>query len=150
MSVNDFPIGLFLNLKDFESPDTHEVKIDRDLVDKVRRLQDVLGVGVTIESGYRTPEHNESLGGDKKSLHLQGLAADISCDKVNLLLLTVAAVLAGFGTVIAYENNNSIHVDLDRDDRIVVPRKWSVALKLAFPDKANFIYGYEELLLDLC
>lgn len=32
---------------------------------------------ITINSGYRSPEHNEDVGGKSKSMHLKGKAADI-------------------------------------------------------------------------
>lgn len=32
---------------------------------------------ITINSGYRSPEHNEDVGGKSKSAHLKGKAADI-------------------------------------------------------------------------
>jgi hypothetical protein len=33
--------------------------------------------GISIGSGYRTPEHNASIGGAKDSMHLYGLAIDL-------------------------------------------------------------------------
>jgi len=143
--INNFLISPGLRLSQFESPDTHEVKIDAELVDMIQRLQDILKAKVEIDSGYRTIEHNEKIGGKPKSYHLQGKAADVSCPGINLLLLTIAAVLAGFPKVIAYENGNFIHVDLDPDAPIIVPRKWTVAIKLAFPDRARSVFANEDV-----
>jgi hypothetical protein len=40
-------------------------------------LRDSLGRGVFVNSGYRAPRTNESVGGSKTSQHLTGQAADI-------------------------------------------------------------------------
>ena len=37
------------------------------------------GKSVVINSGYRTHEHNKSVGGKPDSSHLKGLAVDIAC-----------------------------------------------------------------------
>lgn len=56
---------------------TDTVLIDDDLVLLLQQLRDHFGKSVTINSGYRTPEHNAKVGGAKTSLHLKGMAADI-------------------------------------------------------------------------
>jgi len=38
---------------------------------------------ITINSGYRSPEHNEKIGGSKKSQHLLGKAADVVIEGVS-------------------------------------------------------------------
>ena len=43
-------------------------------------LRDYLGKPIAINSGYRSPEHNENIGGAKNSQHLLGKAADIVVD----------------------------------------------------------------------
>jgi hypothetical protein len=35
---------------------------------------------IKVICGYRSPEHNRRVGGAERSLHLEGLAADICCD----------------------------------------------------------------------
>ena len=40
-------------------------------------LRDACGKSITIMSGYRSPERNESVGGAKKSQHMEGNACDI-------------------------------------------------------------------------
>lgn len=40
-------------------------------------LRDALGCPIIINSGYRNPAYNESVGGVKNSQHLRGCAADI-------------------------------------------------------------------------
>lgn len=41
------------------------------------------GFSIHILSGYRTAQHNKSIGGAEKSQHLNGRAADISSRKVS-------------------------------------------------------------------
>lgn len=59
-------------------------RIPKDLIpnaDKVLQnlqvLRDACGKPITIMSGYRSPERNESVGGAKKSQHMEGNAVDI-------------------------------------------------------------------------
>jgi len=55
-----------------------------EVVDNLRRLcvdilqpyRDVIGVPITITSGYRPPKLNEMIGGSTTSAHMDGRAAD--------------------------------------------------------------------------
>lgn len=47
------------------------------LWDNLNYLREKFGKPIYINSAYRTPEVNKSVGGAKRSLHLQGRAADI-------------------------------------------------------------------------
>lgn len=51
--------------------------IDLGLVDFLQKIRDHFGKAVTINSAYRCPAHNKSVGGASKSMHLSGKAADI-------------------------------------------------------------------------
>lgn len=65
----------------------HEIKMDPpiEVVDNLRRLcvdilqplRDVIGLSITISSGYRPPELNRLIGGSTTSAHPYGRAADI-------------------------------------------------------------------------
>ena len=44
----------------------------------MQAIRDLLGVPLTINSGYRTVTHNDNIGGAKHSLHLLGMAVDLS------------------------------------------------------------------------
>ncbi len=54
------------------------ILIDSDLVDKLQQLRNWAGASITINSGYRTPEHNTAVGGESNSYHMKGKAADIA------------------------------------------------------------------------
>lgn len=51
----------------------------RLLAEALERVRSVLGSPLRINSGYRCPKLNSSIGGSKTSAHLQGLAADFTC-----------------------------------------------------------------------
>ena len=40
-------------------------------------IRDFTGASITVNSGYRSPEYNKSIGGASKSQHLTGNASDI-------------------------------------------------------------------------
>lgn len=65
-----------------------------------------------ITSGFRTPQQNQTAGGEPNSAHLRGLAADIACTDS-----TRQAIMRGFLTcgipVFTEDNPNHIHVDVD-------------------------------------
>ena len=45
-------------------------------------MRDHLGKSISINSGYRSPNHNKKIGGAKASQHLLGTASDIVVDGV--------------------------------------------------------------------
>jgi len=47
------------------------------VANQLQYLRDYLGKPIKINSAYRSPEHNEKIGGVPKSQHLLGKAADI-------------------------------------------------------------------------
>lgn len=47
------------------------------LANRLQVIRDVLGKPITVNSGYRTREHNHTVGGVSHSMHLSGMAADI-------------------------------------------------------------------------
>jgi len=70
------------NLSEFESKDgaemPQEVLINiTKLACNLQRLRDALNRPIRINSGYRSPSHNEAIGGVKNSQHTKGKAADI-------------------------------------------------------------------------
>ena len=56
-------------------------KIQENIVDLAQNLQvvrDYINTPLTINSGYRSPQHNENIGGVSNSYHVLGMAADIT------------------------------------------------------------------------
>jgi hypothetical protein len=50
--------------------------MDPALIDALQALRDHYGVPMTINSGYRSPEHNAAVGGAPNSQHVKGTAVD--------------------------------------------------------------------------
>ena len=48
----------------------------RALAFALQLIRDELRASITITSGYRSPEHNRTIGGAQNSMHMSGLAAD--------------------------------------------------------------------------
>lgn len=66
------------SLGEFQCNDgTDEVLVHPALVAMLQMIRDHFNAPVTINSAYRTPSHNASIGGAKSSQHLKGMAADI-------------------------------------------------------------------------
>lgn len=42
-------------------------------------IRNHVDVPISINSGYRSPSHNEAVGGKNNSYHLKGMAGDLSC-----------------------------------------------------------------------
>jgi uncharacterized protein YcbK (DUF882 family) len=51
--------------------------VDVELLEVLETLRDTYQTPVKINSGCRCPKHNEAVGGEKDSKHMQGIAADI-------------------------------------------------------------------------
>jgi len=67
-----------------------------------------------INSGYRTPEHNEQVGGKFDSAHTKGVAADISCnDSVERFAILKAAFNRGVKRIGI--GSNFVHLDMSFD-----------------------------------
>lgn len=59
------------------------ILIDTQLVEILQRIRDHFGKSVTINSAYRTPSYNASVGGVRNSQHTKGAASDIVVNGVN-------------------------------------------------------------------
>jgi len=65
--------------KEFDSPDRPGSgdEMDMQFIRKLDELRVCLGHPLHINSGYRTQEHNDFMGGVEFSAHMKGLAADV-------------------------------------------------------------------------
>jgi zinc D-Ala-D-Ala carboxypeptidase len=74
------------------------------------------GKPYVITSGYRTPEHNDKVGGVKDSAHVRGYAADISIkDWTEADVVRLIADLSAVGFRRIGRANTFVHVDNDPD-----------------------------------
>jgi uncharacterized protein YcbK (DUF882 family) len=104
-------------LRDYRTGDIHP--IDPNLID----LMGSIGAKVEnrapfqVISGYRSPHTSAAMrersdGVARKSLHMEGMALDISLEDVDLAHLHRAALDVGRGGVGFYPKSNFVHVDV--------------------------------------
>lgn len=65
------------------------VLIDTELVEVLQNVRDHFGKAVKINSAYRTPAYNITIGGSSKSQHCLGTAADIKITGVDPLKIAL-------------------------------------------------------------
>lgn len=73
----------YFNYSEFDSPDVQGSgqMMDKTLLEMLDEVRDKFDRPIHITSGFRTPAHNEAVGGVETSSHLKGLAVDIACKK---------------------------------------------------------------------
>lgn len=105
----------YFNYHEFDSPDaigSGEQMMDEVFLEMLDKARHLAGIPFHINSGYRTPEHNRKVSGNKSSSHLRGLACDIHCvDSRSRAYILGGLIDAGFNRIgIA---STFIHVDDD-------------------------------------
>lgn len=86
--------------------------IDKRLVDLLDAIRERLGVPLYINSGYRCPEHNAEVGGVSNSQHVEGTAADITYDGIDVDYLAAIAEECGADGIGRYYDQDFVHVDV--------------------------------------
>jgi uncharacterized protein YcbK (DUF882 family) len=86
--------------------------IDSKLVTILQKIRTPSGRAVTINSAYRTPTHNRSVGGSELSQHTFGRAADIKINGVSPEKIAAYAekLLPGTGGIGVYKS--FCHIDV--------------------------------------
>ena len=104
----------FFEYKEFDSPDEvgSYINMDVGFLNKLAAARKAAAIGFKITSGYRTPKHNEKVGGVPSSSHTNGHAVDIYAPTSRQKFIIINSLLqAGFNRIgIA---KNFIHVDDD-------------------------------------
>jgi len=77
---------------EFDSKDGTEMPNDvlmnvQKLASQLQILRNNINKPITINSGYRSPEHNKSIGGVQNSQHVLGKAADIKVKGISTRIL---------------------------------------------------------------
>ena len=88
---------------------TGKLLVDERSMDMLQELRTKIGKPFHINSGYRSPEHNEAVGGATNSMHLQGKAFDISLQNLDRQVLYQEAQDMGFKGIGQY--NSFMHID---------------------------------------
>lgn len=99
-------------VREFRCKDgSDEILIDMGLVRYLQQIRDWAGASITINSGYRTPSHNASIGGATKSQHIYGKAVDIVCSGKSPLQLAQKAETLGMKGIEWNKDLNYTHID---------------------------------------
>lgn len=101
-----------------------DMNVIRNLVRLSEFLQIIrneLQLPIIVNSGYRSKEVNESVGGVLSSYHVKGLAADIKCADMDKLLAVLHSHLMEIDQLGIYYNKNTqlwFHVGLAEDGKV--------------------------------
>lgn len=97
------------------------VNAHQDLIDVLQVWREIMGLPIIITSGFRCDSWNKHVGGDPRSFHRVGMAADCTSILIGNNMLDfpgdVGEILEAHvgkerGNVIAYPDNRFIHVDV--------------------------------------
>ena len=105
---------LFFEYGEFNSPDAPDSyeQMNVAFLNKLTKAREIASIGFKITSGYRTPDHNEKVGGVLNSSHTLGHAVDIYAPTSRQKYIIINALLqAGFNRIGVAKN--FIHVDDD-------------------------------------
>ena len=86
--------------------------IDKRLVDVLDAIRERIGQPIEVLSGYRCPEHNAEVGGVPNSQHVEGTAADITYDGIDVDYLAQVAEECGADGIGCYYHQDFVHVDV--------------------------------------
>lgn len=84
-------------------------------------IRNELHLPIIVNSGYRSKEVNEAVGGVLSSYHVKGLAADIKCADMDKLLAVLHSHLMEIDQLGIYYNKNTqlwFHVGLAEDGKV--------------------------------
>ena len=84
-------------------------------------IRNELQLPIIVNSGYRSKEVNEAVGGVSSSYHCKGLAADIKCSDMDKLLSVLHSHLMDIDQLGIYYSNTQqewYHVGLPEDDKV--------------------------------
>lgn len=101
---------------EFDSPDElySGLKMSLSFLLKLDEARGIAGVPFKINSGYRTVNHNKSIGGSPTSSHLKGIAVDIACNS-DIDAIKIVAALTEAGIKRIGVGPGFIHCDYDLD-----------------------------------
>ena len=87
----------------------------------LQQIRNELHLPIIVNSGYRSKEVNESVGGVSSSYHCKGLAADIKCSDMDKLLTILHSHLMDIDQLGIYYNCTTqlwYHVGLPEEGKV--------------------------------
>ena len=93
---------MFFEYSEFDSADESGSYINMDVgfLNKLSKARELAAIGFKITSGYRSPAHNEKVGGVPSSSHTIGRAVDIYAPTSRQKYIIINALLqAGFNRI---------------------------------------------------
>ena len=99
---------------EFDCPCCGMNNMSQVMVNTLQRIRDKVKAPIIITSGCRCPDHNEDVGGKKKSAHMKGTAVDIAVAQGNSRLrynLISYAISEGIDRIGIYDT--WIHLDIE-------------------------------------
>ncbi len=112
----------YFNYSEFDSPDVQGSGqlMDKTLLDMLDEIREIVGEPIIITSGFRTPAHNEAVGGKEQSSHLKGLAVDIAVRHSRMRFKLIDALLeVGVNRIGIADNFVHIDIDPDKDKNVI-------------------------------
>ena len=94
------------NKSEFDSRDGAEMPIQvlrnvKVLAKQLQKVRTMLAMPIHINSGYRSVEYNESIGGVLDSMHVQGKAADLTIEGLEpTIVYKILEVLINDGIIL--------------------------------------------------
>ena len=88
------------------------IRIHEEALDRLQALRNRLGKPLIVRSGYRSPEHNRTVGGTPASKHMLGTAVDIAMANHDPVAFEAAARAEGFLGFGTYPRSGFTHIDL--------------------------------------
>lgn len=109
-------ITAHFKVREFKCSSSDVIKVDTDLVNILEKVHKKFNCKyIIINSGYRTKQHDISVGGSGKGQHTLGRAADFKCMGQDGNWISAKKICCYLEDInckgIAYINSRSVHLD---------------------------------------
>lgn len=106
----------FFTFSEFDDPTERDSgkNMNPEFIKILDKIRASCAFGFHIDSGFRTPVHNISVGGKNDSAHMKGVAADIFCpDSTQRFAIIKFAIINGINRIGI--GDSFVHLDLSLD-----------------------------------
>ena len=133
-TADTWPKDRFINFSfaEIACRETGQCLIDLSFMDKVQRLRSGCGFGLTVTSGYRSPEHSVEAAKELRGTHTWGVAIDIAVSGAKAWSVLSEAMILNFKGIGVCQKgpleSRFLHLDMMRSDisaRFPRPSVWS-------------------------